>query len=172
MPDTDNKKIVQKIINVVEHPDNPERKAAIATQKIREQKWRQLEQLFALIFHLLFIALLVTILINTWSRNNILPSRWASLILGSVAGVVLCIAAEKRKTSDQKPLRPSVLLIMGILTIIISLLVSRIKQLMSPSIIVTTTILVDSFLLIVLGYALILDLRTRIKGDGETFIAS
>lgn len=172
MPDKDNKEIVRRIIDTVEHPDNPEREAAIALHKVREQTPRQFKQLFTLIFHLLFIALFVTILINAWSRNSTLQNRWISIISGSVAGVVVCIVIEKRKPSAQKPMPPSITLVMGILTIIISLLVSRLKQAMSPLVIDTVTIFGVSFLLIVLGYALLLDLRTLINGNDKTFTTS
>jgi hypothetical protein len=173
MPAKNSREVVQKIINAVEHPDNPERKAVLATQNTKEQKLRQSEPVVILIFRLLFIALLVALLINAWSYKGTVQLRWASLIFGLLAGVIVCIAIERKKPQSQKKtLSPSAVLIVGISLMTINLLVIKFKPLVPPSVLTSMTILGISFLLIISVYAFILYWRTMKKVEPENTTAS
>lgn len=155
MLDKDNREAIRKIINAVEYPDNPGRQAALAIQKSREQKQRQLEHVFVLIFRLLFIALLAAILSKSWSDSGTVISRWSSLIFGVVAGAVACLAIEGKKTQRQETWPPSAVFIASVSIIAINLLVSQIKSVIPLSVIASIAIIGSSFLLIISMYALI-----------------
>lgn len=155
MPDKHNKETVQKIINAIERPNNPERKAAIALQEQRQEKQHRLDQIPILAVRLSLIALFVAILVNAWSDNDALPSRWTSLILGLIMGTTACIVIQKLKRPSRKSISLSASLLVITLVIVTSLLISGVKPFMPAEIMASITISGSTFLLIVSTCALL-----------------
>jgi len=152
MADKNSKEIVQRIVNAIEQPDNPSRNKAIKAFEAKERIQQQNNIVLSLVFQSIFFAFSLTVLIYTWLQNSTVPNRWVSLIFGSIAGIIFCVTAEKRKSHSNKPLSPAFTLLGSILMVSISLFITYIKSFLSPFITVWTTIFLASFFVIVLGY--------------------
>lgn len=152
MADRDSKEIVKRIVNAIEHPDNPSRNKAIKAFETKERKQQQNDIVLSLVFQSIFLVFSLAVLIYVWAQNSTVSNRWVSLIFGTIAGIAFCVTAERRKSLSNKPLSPVFTLIGSVLIVSISLFIAYIKSFLSPFVTVWTTIFLASFFVIVLGY--------------------
>ena len=149
----DKRKTIEKIIDAVEHPENPARREAVSSHEHRERRLERNERIFRLIFNLAFFVLLAILMFRGWQQSTDPTGKWISLISGSVMGMLICLVAERSKAGTQRTLSPRATTLSAISIIAVGLLVSWLKGFVEPLSMAAIKLTGSSFLLIVWGYA-------------------